>query len=112
MILVADKFCQGGAAREIQAGQLIAVALKLCQGGVLRHVQARQFTAGAVKRSQGGTTRYVQADQLIEGAVKLCYIATDGDCSAFESVILAIGIVRFPSILGSLNGDVAIGLDD
>ena len=48
---------------------------------------------------------------LVEGAVKLCYIASDGDRLASEPVGLATVIVRFPSLLSSLNGDVAIGLD-
>ena len=90
MIIGAVKLCQGGTAREIQAGQLVAVAVKLCQGGVLRHVQAGQFIVGAFKR---------------------CHIASDGDRLARKPVELFTIIILLTSLLGSFNGDVAIGFD-
>ena len=48
---------------------------------------------------------------MIVVTAKLCYIATDGDRLASESVGLAIEFVRFPSLLSPLDGDVAIGFD-
>ena len=90
---------------------MIVGAGKHFQGSTTRHVQARQLIENAHKFCQSGTARDVQVGQLIPRAVKLCYVATDGDRLASEPVGLAIEIVRFPSLLSPLNGDVAIGFD-
>ena len=89
MIVVAVKLCQGGTARDVQAGQFVAEA---------------RFVAEAFKLYQGSATRRVQIGQFAVPSVKLCDIASNDDSLAGKCVG---SVVAGKRLFDTLDGDVA-----